>query len=174
MSEWRTKNEKHVLEYNKKNHERTKLKNRLYIRGKRKDHEYRKKEYQWRVEKYHSNSKFRMKDIEKARKWQTINPKRYKENKRRWKKNNPRSIKHKNDILMVLNMNNVRKRDNNTCKWHECRLTYKKTTIHVHHIFPQSEYPQYKYEEKYMICYCKKHHQKWHESRNDPYWRLIK
>ncbi len=174
MNEWRINNEKHISEYSEKNYERKKIVDKLRIREKRKDPIFCKKESQKLIEKYHIDLEYRKELIKRAKKWQEINPERNKNNKERWKKNNPRSIKHKNDILMVLNMNNVRKRDNNICQWYECGLTYKKTTIHVHHIFPQSEYPQYKYKEKYMICYCKQHHQKWHKSRNDPYWRLIK
>lgn len=75
------------------------------------------------------------------------------------------------DPILEIAMANVRIRDDNTCKWYNCS---KKTTIQVHHIFPQSEYPELKYIESYMICYCRKHHKEWHKKRGDLYYHLIK
>lgn len=73
------------------------------------------------------------------------------------------------DLALWIAMNNVRERDSNTCRWFGCGKSVKlhHVEIHVHHIFPQSEYPELKYEEKYMICYCKFHHAYWHEMRGD-------
>jgi hypothetical protein len=75
---------------------------------------------------------------------------------------------YSDDMELFLRMNKVRKRDNNTCQWYKCGKSPKdKVIIHVHHIFPRSEYPELMYEEKYMICYCRFHHALWHESRGD-------
>lgn len=62
-------------------------------------------------------------------------------------------------------MDRVRRRDNNHCKWYMC--PNKDVDIHVNHIFPQSEYPELKYIERYMICYCGDHHYLWHLARGD-------
>lgn len=80
----------------------------------------------------------------------------------------PKSACH-DDIELYIAMNNVRKRDNNICQWYKCGKSPKDNhiIIHVHHIFPQSEYPELKYKEEYMICYCKFHHAYWHEMRGD-------
>jgi hypothetical protein len=83
---------------------------------------------------------------------------------------NARSWNH-GDLYLQVAMNNVRKRDKNTCKWYNCD---SKRTIQVHHIFPVSEYAELKYLEKYMICYCKKHHKEWHEKRGDNCHKLLK
>ena len=76
-------------------------------------------------------------------------------------------------IELQLAMNNVRKRDNNTCQWYDCKLTVNETIIHVHHIFPKSKYPELQLIEKYMICYCGFHHSLFHEYRGDFYYKLI-
>jgi len=64
-------------------------------------------------------------------------------------------------------MNNVRKRDNNTCQWQGCGLTHKQAPVEVNHIFPKSEYPELQLVEQYMICYCLNHHVVWHLYRGD-------
>lgn len=94
--------------------------------------------------------------------------KRHVETSSLWKKNNPRTWFP--DFRLTFHMNNVRKRDGNTCKWYGCNKT---TEIHTHHIFPQSEYPELKYEEKYMICYCRNHHAYWHEMRGDMCYTFL-
>jgi hypothetical protein len=67
-------------------------------------------------------------------------------------------------------MNQVRKRDKHTSQWYGCG---KKRGSHVHHIFLQSEHPELKYIEKYMICYCRSHHREWHKKRGDIcYYRI--
>ena len=83
-----------------------------------------------------------------------------------WLKTYPRTRRH-HSFELQLAMNNVRKRDNNTCQWYGCDLTYKETTIQVNHIFPISEYPELELIEEYMICYCKKHHALFHGYRGD-------
>lgn len=85
---------------------------------------------------------------------------------------NPRS-RNKNDLYLEVSMNLVRKRDKNTCKWYNCGKTSKISRIDVHHIFPQSEYPELKYIQEYMLCYCKEHHAIWHKYRGDKYYKLI-
>jgi len=89
-----------------------------------------------------------------------------------WKKNNPRSANHGSYELQDA-MNNVRVRDNNTCQWQGCGLTFREAPIHVHHIFPKSEYPDYELVEQYMICYCLNHHWMWHKYRGDNYAKLL-
>ena len=91
---------------------------------------------------------------------------------RKWRKNNPRSSP-RYPLEVQLAMNNVRKRDNNTCQWYGCGLTSRQVPIHVHHIFPRSEYPQLELIEQYMICYCANHHGLWHRYRGDNYSELI-
>lgn len=85
---------------------------------------------------------------------------------------NPRSNKHYS-IELQSAMSNVRKRDNNTCQWYGCGLTNREAPIHVHHIFPRSEYPELELVEEYMICYCGNHHGLWHRYRGDKCSSLI-
>ena len=87
-------------------------------------------------------------------------------------KNNPRSNRG-GTIELQLAMNNVRKRDHNTCKWYGCGLTFRQAPIHVHHIFPRAEYPELELIESYMICYCANHHGLWHRMRGDKYSEWI-
>jgi hypothetical protein len=79
------------------------------------------------------------------------------------------------DIELANAMNNTRKKYKNTCQWYKCGKSLKNNhvTIHVHHIFPRSEYPELKYEERYMICYCKFHHVYWHEKRYEKLGRKV-
>jgi len=70
-------------------------------------------------------------------------------------------------------INNVKKRDKNTCQWFNCGLTHRQAEIHVHHIFPRSKYPELELIEQYMICYCAFHHGLWHKYRRDQYANLI-
>lgn len=79
----------------------------------------------------------------------------------------------KEDPELEFIMNLVRKRDNNTCQWYACGKTPKETSIHVHHIFPQSKYPALKHNDQYMICYCKEHHKLWHYKRGDRCYPLL-
>ena len=76
-------------------------------------------------------------------------------------------------IELQIAMNNVRIRDGNSCQWQDCGLTFRDTPIHVHHIFPRSEYPDYEEIEQYMICYCANHHGLWHRYRGDNYSEMI-
>ena len=85
---------------------------------------------------------------------------------------NPRSW-NQGDLHLYIAMKNVRKRDKNTCKWYGCGKTSKQTTIHVNHIFPISEYPELKYLENYMICYCREHHKLWHKKRGDNCYAFL-
>ena len=89
-----------------------------------------------------------------------------------WRKNNPRSNRGY-PLEIQLAMNNVRRRDKNTCQWQGCGLTYRQAPIHVHHIFPRSEYPELELVEQYLICYCSNHHGLWHRFRGDPYSEMI-
>ena len=86
---------------------------------------------------------------------------------------NPRSRHYQDDIELQLAINNVKKRDKNTCQWYGCGLTHREAPIHVNHIFPISEYPELKHIERYMICYCANHHALFHRYRGDFYYKMI-
>jgi hypothetical protein len=85
---------------------------------------------------------------------------------------NPRSNR-RGSIDLQLAMNNVRKRDHNTCQWQGCNLTFRQAPIHVHHIFLRSEHPELELIEQYMICYCANHHGLWHRMRGDKFSEMI-
>lgn len=93
--------------------------------------------------------------------------------RRKWQRENPRSSTGY-PLEVRIAMENVRKRDNNTCKWFGCGKTWREASIHVHHIFPKKEYPDLILEERFMICYCQEHHALWHEKRNDTYARFVR
>ncbi len=137
-----------------------------WMRRRREDPIYVKKELERARKRYHNNPKTRETSKKCARRWQLNNPEKVRLNKRIWNKNNPHSSR-RYSLELQLAMNNVRIRDNNTCKWHHCGLTKKETEIHVHHIFPRKDYPRLELVEKYMICYCKKHHRLFHSYRGD-------
>jgi len=95
---------------------------------------------------------------------------------KKWSQKNPRShtISTSGDTIeLQIAMNNVRKRDNNKCKWANCDKDNFNSSIHVHHIYPRSEYPELSLYEPYMICYCKEHHSEWHKCRGDACYGLI-
>ena len=129
--------------------------------------QYRAKNKQWvnqkqrqkywlDVEKSRAASrKYYWKDVEHSRKYC-----------REYRRNNPGSSRTFS-LDLQLSMNNVRKRDNNTCQWAGCNLTHREAPIHVHHIFPRSEHPELELVEQYMICYCANHHGIWHRYRGD-------
>lgn len=134
------------------------------------------KNKQWRVNsrnRLRADPKRLQRYKETVKNYKERNKERINENRRIWLMNNPRSATHR-PLEVRWAMNRVRKRDNNTCQWYGCGLTNKQTVIQVHHIFPISEYPQFEDVEKYMICYCKEHHAKWHEMRGDSSHHLIR
>lgn len=88
------------------------------------------------------------------------------------RRNNPQSNRS-GTIEIQIAMNNVRLRDHNSCQWQGCKATHRDASIHVHHIFPRSEYPDYEEIEQYMICYCANHHGYWHRMRGDKYSEMI-
>lgn len=85
-----------------------------------------------------------------------------------------RRSNNKSDLFLAVAQYNVRKKYNNKCQWYNCNKTPLHTEIHVHHIFPVSEYPELKYLEGYMITYCKNHHAYWHQMRGDHYYNWIR
>ena len=93
-----------------------------------------------------------------------------------WNRKNPKRSKGSTYPLeLEIAMNNVRMRDNNTCQWQGCGLSFKNGyPIHVHHIFPRNEYPELQLIEQYMLCYCWNHHYMWHKYRGDSYTRILK
>jgi len=110
----------------------------------------------------------RKKDIE----YYHNNPDKFKARQRIYRRENPRSGAGMSYDLQDA-MNNVRLRDNNTCQWYKCGITSRQMSIHVHHIFPKSEYPELELVEQYMICYCAGHHALFHRYRGDPYSEMI-
>lgn len=125
-----------------------------------------KKRVKENIQKWNSQNKERIHGYQK--KFREANPIYFKE----YHKLNPRSNTNYSPELQE-STDNVRKRDNNTCQWQGCGLTHRETIIHVHHIFPKSEYPDWELIEQYMICYCQWHHGLWHRYRGDYYANLI-
>ena len=197
MKEWRLKNQDRVKEYRSEHH----LKNRDRINQHKKKYrllhpdkmrDYRQRPIIKEREKayrklYHTinQEKIRM----RQRKHYELNRERILEYGRQHSKlphikarkaelertrrrNNPRSNRS-GSIDLQLAMNNVRKRDHNSCKWQGCGLTFRQTPIHVHHIFPVSKHPQFELIEQYMICYCANHHGLWHRFNGDSYSEMI-
>lgn len=180
IDKWRIDNEKHISEYNEKNKEHHKLANIDWKKRKRENEpeyfkERERKSNKRCMERYHNDPIYRQKQLDRIRIYREKNREHVNKLKRIWARNNPGSSRGRygDDIELLLAMNNVRIRDDNSCQWYNCTETYKTTTIHVNHIFPQKEYPQYKYMENYMICYCVNHHAQWHKARGDYYWKLI-
>jgi len=147
----KTENQIHLKEYRRRSEVKRKARERIKLKRLLTNDIYGKQYYQKR---------------------KLENPDKLREIWRRWKKNNPRS--HCRDSFEVqMAMNRVRLRDNNTCQWYGCGLKHKATQIHVHHIFPRSEYPDLELVEQYMICYCIEHHAQFHAARGDIYSKLI-
>lgn len=115
--------------------------------------------------KHYPNPVIDWHDKDQLRKWK-------REYQRKWNKENPRSGTIGSPELKIR-MDNIRARDKNTCQWFNCGLTYKQVPIHVHHIFPRSEYPELELEEKYMICYCANHHGLFHRYRGDKCYTFL-
>ena len=122
----------------------------------------------------------RQEEIERVKSWNKTNRLLNGDSVREYNRNYMRVWNRKNRRLynndfteLDAAIYNVRKRDKNTCQWYGCDLTCRDITIHVHHIFPRSEYPEFELMEKYMICYCWEHHALWHKHRGDKYWRCI-
>ncbi len=151
-------------------------KNNVVLKQKRLDRYYKNKQYnkdyilknrdkylQWK-----RDYNYRHKD--QCRQWThnnyLANKGRYKQRARKWQKQHPRSNSHYSIELQTA-MNNIRKRDHNTCQWQNCGLTHHEAPIHIHHIFPKKEYPDLLLVEQYMICYCANHHGMWHRYRGD-------
>lgn len=123
----------------------------------------RQKMNQKYLQKYWSNPEVaRLKRIKKY--WNNVE--HYRKKNREYRRNNPGSCRSYS-LELQLAMNKVRKRDNNTCQWFECGLTHREAPIHIHHIFPRSQYPELELIEQYMICYCANHHGLWHRYRGD-------
>ena len=133
--------------------------------------EFKKKKYQ-RAKKYYQNNREKILEYSKNHAQIPEVKARRNEMARLRRKSNPQSNR-RGSIDLQIAMNNVRKRDHNTCQWQGCGRTFRETPIHVHHIFPVSEYPDYELIEQYMICYCANHHGLWHRFRGDKYSEMI-
>lgn len=123
---------------------------------------------------------------EYSKSWDLKNPERRKEinNKhnstperiayqKAWNKEHPRSFTGY-AYETRLAMNEKRYIKDNTCQWYGCGLTFREVPIHVHHILPKSEYPEYETELWNLILYCGKHHLAFHVARNDPCVPLLR
>ena len=179
-------------QYREKNRDAILEKRRIYDK-KNREHQLQLK-YQWRKDnlskfkkqkkeenkKYYAKKKNDEEFIIKKRKRDNEYYARLKREKpeelrakwRKWHKNNPRSSP-RYSLEVQDAMNNARRRDKNTCQWQGCGLTYRQVPIHVHHIFPRSEYPELELVERYMISYCPNHHALFHRYRGDPYAEMI-
>jgi len=173
------KNHDHLLElkyqWRKNNPERYK------IQKKKDDAAYYTKHKdtpQYKKTKSINHAKYYQENIERiseySRKHQQIPEvkERRNETSRIRRRKNPQSNR-RGTIELQIAMNNVRIRDKQTCQWQNCNLTFREVPIHVHHIFPTNEYPEYETVEKYMICYCANHHGFWHRYRGDNYSEFI-
>lgn len=122
--------------------------------------------------KYHHDPNYKKILNKSSSKWYQNNKEKRLLKGKEWKKNNPQSGYWREPKLNKA-MNNVRKRDNNICQWQKCN----KRADHVHHIFLRSKYPELRYNEQYMICYCNRHHGLWHIYNGDKganFWGDLK
>lgn len=149
--------------WKKANKGKIKKANRIYDQKNRKEIQKKQNERRAKNPEY-----YRLKDRQKY--WN--NPEIPRTRNRKWKKNNPQSSNHYS-IELQLAMNNVRIRDKNICQWFGCGLTHREAPIHVHHIFPRSQYPELELIEQYMICYCANHHGLWHRYNGDNVEQLL-
>ena len=194
MKQWRINNKERVKTYRKQYHD----KNRDNINNHKKEYrknnielikEQRKKDSKKRWQKIKNSERNKIKRREQHKKYYQKNKvkilaygkiysklphvrQRTNELARIRNRANPRSNR-RGSIDLQLAMNNVRKRDHNTCQWQGCGLNFRQSPIHVHHIFPRSEYPDFELVEQYMICYCANHHGLWHRMRGDKYSEMI-
>ena len=184
--EWLAKNKQqqkqYRKEYRKKNRDKVlRWKNNYRSKYPNKNKEYLKKWYERKREellpiKRQESIIYYKKNRDKILAYSKLYRKTHKEYEKKrhakYQKENPRSNRSL-PLDLQFAMNQVRKRDGNKCMWQGCNLTFKEAPIHVHHIFPISEYPELQYEQRYMICYCANHHGLFHRYRGDPYSEWI-
>lgn len=174
----KNKLKEHQKQYYIKNKEKITLYNKKYAQANPERMKQIKQKWQKTNAILHQKASKRWRDNNKEHNkkvaliWKKANPERVRKNKQRWRKANP-SSNRSYPLDLQDAMNNVRKRDNNTCQWQGCGLTHKQVPIHVHHIFPRNEYPDLELVEQYMICYCANHHGLWHRYRGDNYANFI-
>ena len=160
--QYRIKNRDKIKAYRKKPEVAKRERLRMRLRRAWNNHAEDRASYQRNKEKKLAYSK-----------WYRETHKEYEKKRHaKYQKENPRSNRSL-PLDLQFAMNQVRKRDGNKCKWLGCNLTFKEAPIHVHHIFPISEYPELQYEQRYMICYCANHHGLFHRYRGDPYSEWI-
>ena len=188
--QYRKKNKERVIEHRKEYYDKPEVKERrklLKKEWKQRNKEKVKKQNRKDLKKWYYKNRERLlplkreqtkiyyqKNREKIREYEKNHSqipevkarRRYMESIRR--KKNPRSNRSL-PLDLQFAMNQVRKRDGNKCKWQGCNLTFKEAPIHIHHIFPISEYPELQYEQRYMISYCANHHGLFHRYKGDPY-----
>lgn len=146
--QWRENNQDKIQKYNEENRMKRRLQAKEYrLKNKEKIKAYRK-EFESRPERIAYRKK--------------------------WNRENPKSRCSSYPLELEISMNNVRKRDNNTCQWYGCGLKAREgIPIDVHHIFPRSEYPELELVEEYMLCYCLNHHVMFHKYRGDQVWQFL-
>lgn len=165
-------NKERIKKYEKIYHKKPEVKERQKLYRLKPKNKERQKLYNNRPEFKEQQRLYEQKPNVKERHRLYNNKPETKKRNREWKRNNPKSGSCY-DMELQDAMNNVRIRDKNTCQWQRCNLTFKQTTIHVHHIFPRNEYPELELIEQYMICYCNFHHGLWHKYRGDSYYEII-
>jgi hypothetical protein len=173
IKEYRERPETKEKQKQYRNNPEAKKRKTTYARARYQNPEIRKKKLEYH--KIHSQlPEVKAKKRERNKLYHQIPAVKARRNElaRRRNKLNPRSNRSASYDLQDA-MNNVRKRDNQTCQWQGCGLTFRQAPIHVHHIFPKSEYPDWELVEQYLICYCGNHHAYWHRMRGDPYHNMI-
>lgn len=174
------------LKYYAKNKERIRLHQTEFYKKNRESYLDRNKRNYDPIKRKEDYIKNREDNLKRVREWRLKNKeyvKQYRKEferkperiayRKKWNKENPRSRAGNYPLEMEIAMNLTRKRFNNTCQWQGCGLTFREAPIHVHHIFPRSEYPELELIENYMICYCANHHAMFHRYRGDPYSEMI-
>ena len=176
---WRQQQKERAKINKRKHKEKYYLKTKLWHQSHPENRKKSNKKYNLKnkekIHRYHKNyyNKYKEKIKHNNNDWYWNRGGREKAFKRYEK--NPKSTWRSEYPELLEAIENVRKRDHNTCQWQGCHLKYQRgiTSIEVHHIFPRSEYPDFELIEQYMICYCANHHGLWHRMRGDRYSEMI-
>jgi len=152
-------------QYYLNNKQKILIRNRKWLEKNKEKYREQRHQHYLKIRKLHPLSVYGRKEV--CRRYYLKNKQKIREKQKIYERLNPRSRGNNYSIELQDAMANIRKRDNNTCQWQNCGLTQRQAPIHVHHIFPRSEYPELQLIEKYMICYCANHHGMWHRYRGD-------
>lgn len=150
----KTKAAYHILWYEKNREKQSKSSKKRY--------EEKKDEISLYQKQYYIENK--QKVIERVRKYYEDNKEYINTYKRMYLKTHPQvGVGFSPELRRA--MRRVRKRDENKCKWYNCKSNSDNAVIQVNHIFPRIDYPELQLIENYMISYCVKHHLHWHYMR---------